>query len=119
MPRMKRKTATPPTTDDKVVNQKSGTTVEVKTLGVKALGHEIGETEGKVKYALVAGAKYNPRVSHTIEAWTKVQNCLGTKGATYADLCKALAQHFTKADENHHDFIGYMVRRGTVKVVSK
>ena len=64
-----------------------------------------------------AYTKYNPRVAHTIEAWEKVQKAMGAVGmASHAVLCTALAEHFTKVKENHHDFIGYMVRRSSLRV---
>ena len=72
-----------------------------------------------IKYTTKGGAPYNPRVTHTQEAWTKVQQCMGVKQvATHKQLCDALATHFTRTDENHHDFIGYMVRRKAMSVVA-
>jgi hypothetical protein len=38
--------------------------------------------------------------------------------ATHAELCAALGQHSNKLDENHHDFIGYMVRRNALAEVA-
>ena len=71
-----------------------------------------------IKYTIRDGAPYNPRVSHTQEAWTKMQKAFGTSGtATHKDLCDALAVHFTRGGENHHDFIGYMVRRKAISIV--
>ena len=67
-------------------------------------------------------AKYAPRVDHTVAAWDKVQAALikGKGTATYKQLCDTLEVHFNRPDENHHDFIGYMVRRGALaEVVSK
>ena len=63
--------------------------------------------------------KYNPRKAHTIEAWEKVRKCMTVKGvASHSELCDALCEHFTKTDENHHDFIGYMVRRSSLTIAS-
>tara|TARA_R110000765_G_scaffold186189_1_gene291834 strand:- start:320 stop:664 length:345 start_codon:yes stop_codon:yes gene_type:complete len=73
-----------------------------------------------VLYTNRNGFPYNPRVSHTQEAWQKVQSTMGIKGeATHKQLCSALALHFTRTGENHHDFIGYMVRRKAISVVIK
>ncbi len=65
-------------------------------------------------------SKYSPRVTHTEAAWEKVQKCLMAKKnkASYKDLCDVLEHHFTKPDEDHHDFIGYMVRRGALTIVA-
>jgi hypothetical protein len=72
-------------------------------------------------YTIKGGSNYNPRVPHTQEAWSKMQKVFGVKGvATHKQLCDALASHFTHAGENHHDFIGYMVRRSAIlEVASK
>ena len=62
--------------------------------------------------------KYAPRVVHTEEAWAKCQKALGhNQLTTYGDLCTALAVHFTRMEENHHDFIGYMVQHNKLKYV--
>ena len=92
--------------------------VRVITAG-KAEGFEISAAQAGVRYTIRDGAPYNPRVSHTQEAWTKMQKAFGTSGvATHGQLCDVLASHFTHAGENHHDFIGYMVRRKAIKIVA-
>ena len=65
------------------------------------------------RYALGEKA-YNPRVEHTAVAWEKVRGCLIANKDSHAELCVALAEHATKEGENHHDFIGYLVRRGAI-----
>jgi hypothetical protein len=71
------------------------------------------------QYTIKGGSNYNPRVTHTQEAWSKMQKVFGIKGvATHKQLCDALASHFTHAGENHHDFIGYMVRRSAILEVA-
>lgn len=61
----------------------------------------------------VGPGKYNPRVKHNAVAWEKVQKALsaGKGKATHQQLCEALKNHFTKEDETHHDFIGYLQNR--------
>ena len=98
---------TPPTKKEK-------TEVSVR----KAAGASCPASMADIKYTIKGGAPYNPRVSHTQEAWEKLQKAMGVKGiATHKQLCDALATHFTKTDENHHDFIGYMVRRKAISIV--
>lgn len=65
-------------------------------------------------------AKYSPRVEHNSVAWEKMQSAIikGKGKATHAELCAALDEHFKKTGEHHHDFIGYMTRRGSIKVLA-
>lgn len=66
----------------------------------------------KIKYTMKGCRAYNPRVIHTQEAWNKVQAVMGVKQvATHEQLCNALATHFTRTEENHHDFIGYICNK--------
>ena len=84
----------------------------------KLAGAEVPAGLAEKKYTIKDGAPYNPRVSHTQEAWTKLQAAFGVKGvATHKQLADALSVHFTRSKENHHDFIGYMVRRGAIHEV--
>lgn len=86
----------------------------------KAAGFEYAGGIADQKYTLNGGTKYNPRVHHTVEAWEKLQKAMGAKGeATHKELCDALSQHFKHTEENHHDFIGYMVRRKAINVIKK
>jgi len=86
----------------------------------KAEGAACPASMAAIVYTTKGGAPYNPRVSHTQEAWEKVQKAMGVKQtATHKQLCDALASHFTRTGENHHDFIGYMVRRKAMSVVIK
>ena len=90
----------------------------VLTPGRKA-GFEVADTFSGIMYTLSGGAPYNPRVSHTKEAWAKMKKVFGTSGmATHKQLADALSVHFTKVNENHHDFIGYMVRRKAILAVA-
>ena len=93
------------------------TDVAALTVG-KVAGANCPPSMAAVKYTIRDGAPYNPRVTHTQEAWVKLQKAFGTSGvATHQELCDALAVHFTRTDENHHDFIGYMVRRKAISIV--
>ena len=93
-------------------------TDEVVITAGKAEGAVCPHSVAAVLYTTKEGSAYNPRVSHTQEAWSKVQDAMGVKQqATHKQLCDALAAHFTRTGENHHDFIGYMVRRGAMSVV--
>ena len=84
----------------------------------KAAGAECPASLAGIVYTLKGGQNYNPRVHHTIEAWEKLKTAMGSKGtATHKELADALSQHFTHAAENHHDFIGYMVRRHAIHIV--
>ena len=84
----------------------------------KAEGAMCPSSIAAVIYTIKNGAPYNPRVPHTMEAWDKVKKAMGIKGvSTHKQLCDALAAHFTRTGENHHDFIGYMVRRKAISVV--
>ena len=84
----------------------------------KAEGAVCPHSVAAVLYTTKEGSAYNPRVSHTQEAWSKVQDAMGVnQQASHKQLCDALAAHFTRTGENHHDFIGYMVRRGAMSVV--
>ena len=91
---------------------KSKNKTEVKKESAPAVIANYGKGEQYDKYA--------PRVIHTVEAWIKVQKCVDEhKGkASYKQLCDVLAVHFTKTSENHHDFIGYMVRRGSLVIIA-
>lgn len=84
----------------------------------KAAGAECPANLAGIVYTLKGGQNYNPRVHHTIEAWEKMKAAMGSKGqATHKELADALSVHFTHAAENHHDFIGYMVRRRAISIV--
>jgi hypothetical protein len=98
------------------------TPAEVKAISSGKLANAIAppSMEG-VKYT--AGpmfTKYNPRKEHTIKAWEKVQDCINkNKGvANHTMLCDVLSEHFSRVGENHHDFIGYMVRRHSLQLVA-
>ena len=65
----------------------------------------------------MGSAKYNPRVEHNAIAWDKVKAFITIKGkgkATHTQLCEVLKDHHSKTGETHHDFIGYLERRGTI-----
>ena len=56
------------------------------------------------------GAKYNPNSSTAQDnaaSWAAIKDLVGTKGATYGDLQKALKEKY-----NHAPMVGYCVRRG-------
>lgn len=101
---------------------------EVAAAPPEAPAKEVKESKKKLAGAtpapssavyVMGEAKYNPRVEHNAEAWSKVVAAITIKGkgkASHAELCEVLAAHFTKVTENHHDFIGYMTRRGSLKI---
>ena len=105
----------------KVISMTTTTTAPVKAAPVKVAPVKVATTTtaDARTYAMGKG-KYNPRVEHNSVAWDKVKAAITIKGkgkATHAELCAALDTHFTKADETHHDFIGYMERRDAITVV--
>ena len=92
--------------------------IEAKVTAKRLAGAKCMASMADVVYSSKESANYNPRVSHTQEALEKINKCMGIKqSATHKELCDALATHFTKTDENHHDFIGYMVRRKVLHIV--
>ena len=92
---------------------------EVVLTAGKLAGADVPAGLAGLKYTLEGGAAYNPRVTHTQEAWAKLQKAFGGKSiATHKQLADALSVHFTRTKENHHDFIGYMVRRGAIHKVA-
>lgn len=64
-------------------------------------------------------AAYNPRVNHNEVAWDNIRAALkeGKGVVTHKRLCEVLKQHAAKTGQHHQDFIGYMVRRGSLAVV--
>ena len=70
------------------------------------------------KYEL-GGAPYNPRVEHNEVAWDNIRKSIKDNGgiSTHKQLCEVLKNHHSKTGEHHQDFIGYMVRRGSLSVV--
>jgi len=74
--------------------------------------------EGTTVYTSVGGVAYNPRATHNAEAWEKIGKVLGTsQKATHAELCAVLGEHFKYSEENHYNFLNYMVRKHHLHIV--
>ena len=82
----------------------------------KRVGAPIDPEKADVKYE-IARLTYRPRKDHTRVAWEKVVAAIQAGLTSHEELCRALDVHFSRVDENHHDFIGYMVRRGNLREV--
>jgi len=69
------------------------------------------------KYVL-GDKPYNPKASHNIAAWNRVQKALAKGPADHTAIRKALSYTDTEMknkelglkQQNHYDFIGYMLR---------
>lgn len=105
----------PPSTTSKEEDPK---VVKPRVVTVKRAAGAAFSGNADTMYSSAGGKAYNPRATHNAEAWDKVQKVLGAgQKAKYVDLCKVLEEHFKYSEENHYNFLGYMVRRGSLHIL--